>query len=120
MKIPTAPARSTAWVSILIVSAIACITTGVRAQDAPVDRTVLPLAQPSYPPITELDARKATAPPRFEVKAPDGAPNVLVILLDNLGYGSTKPVCGELLILGKSVIRHTHVATRPDVRHFCS
>jgi hypothetical protein len=50
----------------------------------------LPLAEPAHPPITELDVRDATPPPRFEVKAPQGAPNVLVILLDNLGYGATK------------------------------
>jgi len=84
------------WFSILIVSAVACISQPVRAQDAPVDRTVLPLAQPTYPPITELDARKATPPPRFEVKAPPGAPNVLVILLDNLGFGATKPFGGVI------------------------
>jgi arylsulfatase len=53
------------------------------------DRTVLPLAEPTYPPISELDVRKATPPPRFEVKAPPGAPNVLVILLDNLGFGAS-------------------------------
>ena len=61
-----------------------------------VDRTVLPLAEPTYPPITELDVRKATPPPLFEVKAPDGAPNVLVILLDNLGFGATKPFGGVI------------------------
>ena len=68
------------------------------ASDTPasVDRTVLPLAEPKYPPITELDVRKATPPPRFEVKAPDGAPNVLVILLDNLGFGATKPFGGVI------------------------
>ncbi len=60
------------------------------------DRTVLPLAEPTYPPITELDARKATPPPRFEVKAPQGAPNVLLILLDNLGYGATKTFGGVI------------------------
>jgi arylsulfatase len=38
------------------------------------DRAALPLAEPSYPPITALDARKAKAPPRFEVKAPKGRP----------------------------------------------
>jgi hypothetical protein len=54
------------------------------AQNAALGRTALPIAEPSYPPTKELDFRKATAPPRFEVKAPDGAPNVLVILLDNL------------------------------------
>jgi hypothetical protein len=36
------------------------------------DRTILPIPEPQYPPITELDARKATPPPRFEVKAPKG------------------------------------------------
>jgi hypothetical protein len=90
MNMVKAPARSARF-SILIVSAIACMAAGARAQDAPVDRTVLPLAEPTYPAITELDVRKATPPPRFEVKAPDGAPNVLVILLDNLGFGATKP-----------------------------
>ena len=87
--------RSTAWFSILIVSAIACMAPSVRAQDAP-DRGVLPLVEPTYPPITEIDVRKATPPPRFEVKAPDGAPNVLVILLDNLGFGATKPFGGVI------------------------
>ena len=60
------------------------------------DRTVLPLAEPTYPPITELDASKATPPPRFEVKAPKGAPNVLLILLDNLGFGATKTFGGVI------------------------
>jgi hypothetical protein len=54
------------------------MTAGVRAQDAPVDRTILPIPEPTHPPITELDVRKATPPPRFEVKAPDGASNAHV------------------------------------------
>src|SRR5580704_11171146 len=86
--------KSTVWFSILIASLVVCTAAAVGAQDAPMDRTVLPLAEPSYPPITELDVRKATPPPRFEVKAPDGAPNVLVILLDNLGFGATRPFGG--------------------------
>ena len=36
------------------------------------DRTVLPIPEPPIAPITEEDARKAKAPPRFEVKAPKG------------------------------------------------
>ena len=36
------------------------------------DRTVLPIPEPHYPHSTVLDARDATPPPRFEVKAPDG------------------------------------------------
>ena len=38
----------------------------------PLDRTMLPIQAPKPPVYTELDVRKATAPPRFEVKAPDG------------------------------------------------
>jgi hypothetical protein len=34
----------------------------VLAQAGP-DRTVLPIPEPSYPPITELDARNVTPPP---------------------------------------------------------
>jgi len=51
------------------------------------DRTVLPIPEPSYPASTILDARNATPPARFEVKAPAGAPNVVVILLDDIGFG---------------------------------
>jgi hypothetical protein len=68
------------------------------ASDTPtaLDRTVLPLAEPTYPPITELDVRKATPPPLFLVKATQGAPNVLVILLDNLGFGAPKTFGGVI------------------------
>ena len=38
------------------------------------DRTSLPIKEPERLPITELDVRNAKAPPRFEVKAPAGAP----------------------------------------------
>ena len=47
----------------------------------------MPLKEPVHPAITELDVRKATAPPRFEVKAPAGAPNVVVVLIDDMGFG---------------------------------
>jgi arylsulfatase len=57
------------------------------AAPAALDRTVLPLAEPEYPHETELDARKATPPPRFEVKAPEGAPNVVIVLIDDMGFG---------------------------------
>ncbi|HLF97912.1 MAG TPA: arylsulfatase [Methylococcaceae bacterium] len=51
------------------------------------DRTVLPIPEPKYPAIQELNARKAKAPPRFQVKAPEGAPNVVVVLIDDMGFG---------------------------------
>ena len=64
--------------------------------ESALDRTVLPIPEPEHPPITEIDARKVAPPPRFEVKAPAGAPNVMVILLDNLGFGGSKPFGGAI------------------------
>ena len=48
---------------------------------------VLPIAEPKRPVYTEIDARKVKTPPRFEVKAPAGAPNVVIVLIDDLGFG---------------------------------
>jgi arylsulfatase A-like enzyme len=80
--------------TLLIVLAAGHVTA--RAQQAPLDRTVLPIPEPKDPPITELDARKATPPPRFEVKAPSGAPNVLIILLDDMGFGQAGAFGGPI------------------------
>jgi arylsulfatase len=63
----------------------------VPAQEvsAGLDRTVLPIPEPRRATYAELDVRKATPPPHFEVKAPEGAPNVLVVLVDDLGFAGT-------------------------------
>jgi len=61
-----------------------------------IDRTVLPIAEPETRPISELDVRNAKAPPRFEVKAPKGAPNVLLVLLDDLGFAGTSTFGGPV------------------------
>ena len=58
-----------------------------QTPDVKLDRTVLPIPEPNYPHSTVLDARDAKAPPRFEVKAPAGAPNVLIVLVDDMGFG---------------------------------
>jgi len=51
------------------------------------DRTILPIPEPKRPTYKELDARKVKAPPHFDVKAPGGAPNVVIVLIDDLGFG---------------------------------
>jgi arylsulfatase A-like enzyme len=51
------------------------------------NRSSLPIKEPARKTYTELDARNATPPPRFEVKAPKGAPNVVVVLIDDMGFG---------------------------------
>lgn len=65
-----------------------------------IDRTVLPIVPPEYPPSTELDARDAKVPPPFEVKAPEGAPNVVVVLIDDIGFGATVPFGGVIIAQG--------------------
>ena len=63
-------------------------SSGPVAADG-LDRTSLPLREPVYPNDTTLDARNAKAPARFEVKAPDKAPNVVVVLIDDMGFGAS-------------------------------
>lgn len=62
----------------------------------PTDRTVLPIPEPQYPHSTVLDARNATPPPRFVVKAPDKAPNVLIVLIDDMGFGQSSAFGGPI------------------------
>jgi arylsulfatase A-like enzyme len=62
----------------------------------PTDRTVLPLPEPQYPHSTVLDARDATPPPRFVVKAPANAPNVLIVLIDDMGFGQSSAFGGPV------------------------
>jgi len=62
----------------------------------PTDRTVLPIPAPQYPHSTVLDVRDATPPPRFEVKAPAAAPNVLIVLIDDMGFGQSSAFGGPI------------------------
>ncbi|MBU6455741.1 MAG: sulfatase-like hydrolase/transferase [Cyanobacteria bacterium REEB67] len=43
-----------------------------------------------------MDAKDAIALPPFEVKAPTGAPNVLIILLDDFGFGQSSAFGGPV------------------------
>ena len=60
------------------------------------DRTVLPIKEPTHAAITELDARLAKAPERFEVKAPEKAPNVVIVLIDDIGFGHSSAFGGPI------------------------
>jgi len=71
---------------------VSLLPLAIAAQQ--IDRTVLPVPEPQLPTITELDARNVKALPRFEVKAPKGAPNVVVVLLDDIGFGQSSTFGG--------------------------
>jgi arylsulfatase len=73
------------------------ITNAASAAESPaLDRRVLPIPEPNYPHSQVLDARDATPPPRFEVKAPEGAPNVLIVLIDDMGFGMSSAFGGPV------------------------
>jgi len=76
--------------------AAACVPADEVTPAGTLDRTVLPIAEPSYPPITELDARNAVAPAAFAVEAPEGAPNVVVVLIDDIGFGTASMFGGGI------------------------
>lgn len=61
-----------------------------------IDRTVLPIQAPKRPTFEELDVRNVKMPPTFQVKAPANAPNVVIILIDDLGFGATSSFGGPI------------------------
>ena len=60
------------------------------------DRTVLPIAEPKRQTYKEVDARNAKAPARWEVKAPQGAPNIVIVLIDDIGFGASSAFGGPI------------------------
>ena len=69
---------------------------GGKAANEVIDRSVLPIQAPPSPSITTLDVRDAQAPPLFQVAAPKGAPNVLLVLIDDLGFAGTSAFGGHV------------------------
>ncbi len=87
--------RRTAIAAIILALSMVCAATAL-AQTEP-DRTTLPIREPQHPHSTVLDVRNAPPPPpRFEVKAPAGAPNVLIVLIDDMGFGQSGTFGGPI------------------------
>ena len=109
--------RSTMLTIILIGLSAAMAATSVPTLAADkVDRTVLPIPEPKYPHSTVFDVRNATPPPRFEVKAPINAPNVLIVLIDDMGFGQSSAFGGPIHMptverLANEGLRYNHFHT---------
>lgn len=94
---------------------MAAVSVPAWAEDK-LDRTILPIHEPEYPSITELDARNTTPPPRFEVKAPADAPNVLLVMIDDMGFGMSSAFGGPIHMptverLANQGLRYNHFHT---------
>lgn len=76
--------------------ALALAAPGSAAAQTSLDRTVLPIVEQARPPIDVLDARDAKAPPRFQVTAPKGAPNMVIVLIDDMGFGMPSAFGGPI------------------------
>ncbi len=106
--------RQHSWAVLVIV--ICCTWRFALAQAAELDRTVLPIPEPQIPHSTILDARTAKPPARFQVKAPTDAPNVLVILVDDMGFGMSSAFGGPISMptldrLAGGGLRYNHFHT---------
>ena len=74
----------------------ACLAGLLQAQET-VDRTVLPIQEPKRPTFSELDVRNIKEkPPLFSVKAPKDAPNVVIVLIDDIGFGGPSTFGGPI------------------------
>lgn len=78
--------------SLAAASAIATAGWAVqsRAQD------VLPKPDPPFRGVMDPDMRKSTEDWPADVKAPQGAPNILLILVDDVGYSATHTFGGAI------------------------
>ena len=108
--------RSFLFACLPLAMASAGVPHAAWAQEVQLDRSVLPVPEPARAPITEIDARDAQVPPRFEVKAPAGAPNVVIVLIDDLGFGVPDTFGGPVPMqtldeLAKDGLRYTNFHT---------
>jgi hypothetical protein len=59
------------------------------------NRYQLPIPERKQPHDTPMDANEAAAPPATEfLRPPKGAPNVLIILIDDMGFGASSAFGG--------------------------
>jgi arylsulfatase A-like enzyme len=100
---------------ILLLTSFCLLSITAAAQDQ-LDRNSLPIKEPPRQTYKELDARNAKAPARWEVTAPKGSPNVVVVLIDDMGFGASSRFGGPVSMpvldkLGKEGISYNRFHT---------
>lgn len=68
----------------------------VVAERAPMSRDILPIPDAKHVSLTTYDAKDpdTTYPPITMLRPPAGAPNVLIVLLDDVGFGASSAFGG--------------------------
>lgn len=79
-----------------VIATIVLASAALAWAEETLNRTRLPIPEPKVEAISEMDARKAKAPPRFAVTAPAGAPNVVIVLIDDIGFGHSRAFGGPI------------------------
>lgn len=93
------------------------IVSALSASSVELDRTVLPIHLPAAGIYTELDVRNIKEIPKHhEIVAPKGAPNILLILIDDMGFGVSNTFGGPAQMptidaLAQTGIRYNHFHT---------
>jgi hypothetical protein len=95
--------------------------TGARAQ-TPIDsRTVLPIPQAKIASPPVLDARNAQALEITPLSAPQGALNVVIVLLDDMGFGASSAYGGPCnMLVAERLAREGLTFTRFHTTALCS
>ena len=102
---------------IMLTALVLMISLSSFAQETmKMNREILPIVPPEPTTYSQLDVEGLEPPPRFEVKPPKGAPNVVIILIDDLGMGATTAFGGPINTptmdrLSKSGIRYNNFNT---------
>lgn len=71
------------------------LSQSIYAQES-IDREILPIIEPEPATYKELDVRNTKPPAPFKVEAPEDAPNVVIVLIDDLGFGATSTFGGPI------------------------
>ena len=88
--------KSLGRVTVAATAFVLAIMPGAQAAQSQADRTVLPMPNTARPDLVVYDAKDPDAvfPAIPQVRPPEGSPNVLVVLLDDVGFGASSTFGG--------------------------
>jgi arylsulfatase len=80
----------------LTVLLIAVLNLQSLTAQVEINREILPIVPPEAATYTELSTQNTKPPVPFNVSAPEAAPNVVIVLIDDLGLGATSAFGGPI------------------------